>query len=175
MSKLNSMRILDAAGIAYQVLKFDLNEHDDEHLDAATVARLVGVPVEQVYKTLVVLPASGGTKPSLVMISADRQLDLKKFAASIGQKKMVMATHAAAEKLTGLKVGGIGALALTHKHWDVYLDKTAESLDQINVSAGQRGINLRLAVRDIIRVTEAKIVEATVIQAMLDSPRPATQ
>lgn len=163
-TKLNSMRILEAAGVPYETLTFEVHDH----LDATEVARLIGVPVEQVYKTLVVLAAAGGNRPCLVMIRADRQLDLKKFAASIGHKKMVMATHAEAERLTALKVGGIGALALTHKKWEVYLDKTAESLDKINVSAGQRGINLRLAVQDLVRVTKASVVEATINDSQQD-------
>ena len=96
----------------------------------------------------------------LVMIAARQHLDLKKFATSIGVKKVNMATHADAERLTGLKVGGIGALALVHKHWDVYLDKTAEALEHIYVSAGQRGINLKVPVKDLVRVLNAKWVDA---------------
>jgi Cys-tRNA(Pro)/Cys-tRNA(Cys) deacylase len=134
--------------------------YDDLIHDAVEVARTLGVPVQHVYKTLVV-ERTGGSKPGLVMIAADRQLDLKKFAAAIGEKKLAMASHADAEKLTGLKVGGIGALALVHKRWDVYLDKPAAALDWICVSAGQRGVNLRLPVSDLIRVLKPKIVEAT--------------
>jgi Cys-tRNA(Pro)/Cys-tRNA(Cys) deacylase len=158
VTKLNSMRLLDSNNVQYEVMNYD--DDGAEHHDAAEVAQLIGIPAHEVYKTLVVLPASGG-KPVLVMIAAGQHLDLKKFAASIGQKKMVMATHAEAEKLTSLKVGGIGALALVAKNWAVYLDKPAEALEKINVSAGQRGINLRLPVKDLIRVLKAKIVEAT--------------
>jgi Cys-tRNA(Pro)/Cys-tRNA(Cys) deacylase len=158
VTKLNSMRLLDSNNVQYEVMTY--TDDGSEHHDAADVATFMGIPVNEVYKTLVALPASGG-KPVLVMIAADQHLDLKKFAASIGQKKMVMATHAEAEKLTSLKVGGIGALALIAKNWPVYLDKPAESLEKINVSAGQRGINLRLPVKDLIRVLKAKVVEAT--------------
>jgi Cys-tRNA(Pro)/Cys-tRNA(Cys) deacylase len=154
--KLNSMRLLDAQRVPYDVLTYEAGEHHD----AAEVASLVGCPVHEVYKTLVVLPAAGG-KPVLVMIAADRHLDLKKFAAAIGQKKMVMATHAEAEHLTGLKVGGIGALALVQKNWAVYLDAPAQALSHVNVSAGQRGVNLRIPVSDLIRVLRAKVVDAT--------------
>jgi Cys-tRNA(Pro)/Cys-tRNA(Cys) deacylase len=153
--KLNSMRLLEANKIPYEVMRYDDGFHD-----AAEVAALLGVPIDQVYKTLVVERA-GGEKPVLVMIGARQQLDLKKFAASIGQKKVNMASHADAERLTGLKVGGIGALALVHKHWDVYLDKTADALEHIYVSAGQRGINLKVAVKDLVRVLNAKWVDAT--------------
>jgi Cys-tRNA(Pro)/Cys-tRNA(Cys) deacylase len=154
-SKLNSMRILEAQGVQYDVLTYDDSIHD-----AAEVAKTLGVSADHLYKTLVVERATGG-KPVLVMIAADRHLDLKKFAAAIGEKKLNMAAHADAEKMTGLKVGGIGALALVQKKWDVYLDKPAATLESICVSAGQRGTNLRVPVKDLIRVLNAKVVEAT--------------
>jgi Cys-tRNA(Pro)/Cys-tRNA(Cys) deacylase len=154
-NKLNSMRFLEAHNAAYQAFTYEQGFHE-----AAEVAALIGVPVEQVYKTLVVERGTGG-KPVLIMIAANRQLDLKRLAAAIGQKKVNMASHDAAEHLTGLKVGGIGALALTAKNWDVYLDQPALALEYIYVSAGQRGVNLRVAVKDLIRVLNAKVVAAT--------------
>jgi Cys-tRNA(Pro)/Cys-tRNA(Cys) deacylase len=154
-NKLNSMRLLEANGIAYETLTYDASLHD-----AVEVAGVLGVPARQVYKTLVVERAMGG-KPMLVMIAADRHLDLKRFAAAIGEKKINMATHADAEKLTGLKVGGIGALALTHKKWEVYLDQAATQVEAICVNAGQRGINLRVPIADLIRILNARVVEAT--------------
>jgi Cys-tRNA(Pro)/Cys-tRNA(Cys) deacylase len=154
-SKLNSMRFLEANGVTYAALPFDDALHD-----AVQVAQALGAPPHQVYKTLVVEKVGGG-KPVLVMIAADRQLDLKKFAAGIGQKKVNMASHADAERLTGLKVGGIGALALVQKHWEVYIDRPAATLDHVYVSAGQRGLNLRVPVQDLIRVLNVKVVEAT--------------
>ncbi len=154
-NKLNSMRFLESHKIAYEVMTYDDSIHD-----AQDAAQAIGVPVEQVYKTLVVERAAGG-KPMLVMIAANRQLDLKKFAAAIGEKKVNMAAHADAEALTGLKVGGIGALALTHKNWAVYLDRPAAALTNIYVSAGQRGTNLRVSVADLIRILNAKVVDAT--------------
>ncbi|MCC7450052.1 MAG: aminoacyl-tRNA deacylase [Anaerolineae bacterium] len=154
-TKLNSMRFLESQKVAYEVKTYDDSIHD-----AQEAARAIGVPVEQVYKTLVVERPAGG-KPMLVMIAANRQLDLKKFAAAIGEKKVNMSAHADAEALTGLKVGGIGALALTHKNWTVYLDRPATALPHICVSAGQRGTNLRVPVADLIRILKAKVVDAT--------------
>jgi len=153
VTKLNSMRLLESNHIDYKAHSYDAERHD-----AVEVAELIGVPAENVYKTLVV--ERGNSKPMLVMIPAAAKLDLKKLAASIGEKKVSMAAHADAERLTGLKVGGIGALALTHKRWDVYIDQAALQLDRICVSAGQRGINLELAPQDLIRVLNAKAVEA---------------
>ena len=153
-TKLNSMRLLDVNHVKYEVMTYDPAIHD-----ATEAARAMGVPAAQVYKTLVVERAGG--KPVLVMIPADAHLDLKKFAAAIGEKKVSMAAHADAEALTGLKVGGIGALALTNKHWDVFIDQTASALESICVSAGQRGTNLRVAVADLVKLLKAKPVETT--------------
>src|SRR5258708_37771837 len=153
-TKLNSMRLLESKKIPYEVLSYDPGIHD-----AVEAAKAINMPVSSVYKTLVV--ERPGSKPVLVMIPADRQLDLKKFAAAIGEKKVSMAAHADAEKLTGLKVGGIGALALTHKNWSVYLDQTASAHEWIGVSAGQRGINLRVAVPELVRVLNAKLADAS--------------
>ncbi len=153
-TKLNSMRVLESNGVAYEALEYDPSIHD-----AVEAAAAMNIPADQVYKTLVVERANG--KPVLVMIPANRHLDVKKFAATIGEKKISMAAHADAEKLTGLKVGGIGALALVHKHWDVYLDQTATAHEWIGVSAGQRGINLRVAVPELVRVLNAKLADAS--------------
>lgn len=153
-NKLNSMRLLEANHIAYEVVTFDDSIHD-----ATEVAKALGVPVTEVYKTLVVERATGG-KPVLIMLPADCHLDLKKFAAAIGEKKLNMASHADAEKMTGLKVGGISALALVQKNWDVYLDHSARQLEKIYISAGQRGINLHVPVADLIRLLKVKTVDA---------------
>src|SRR5260370_34772067 len=98
-TKLNSMRLLDANHVNYEVMTYDPAIHD-----ANEAARVMGVPAAQVYKTLVVERA--GDKPVLVMIPADAHLDLKKFAVAIGEKKVSMAAHAASEALTRVKGGG---------------------------------------------------------------------
>jgi Cys-tRNA(Pro)/Cys-tRNA(Cys) deacylase len=152
--KLNSMRILDQQKVAYTVREFPDTVHS-----AGGVADHFGLPHEIVYKTLVALTANN--KPLLVMIAGSRELDLKKLAKAVGEKKIQMATKKDAEKLTGLQTGGISALALLHKNFPVYLDQPALALECILVSAGKRGINLELPVADLIRVTKAKVVEAT--------------
>jgi Cys-tRNA(Pro)/Cys-tRNA(Cys) deacylase len=150
-AKLNSMRLLEKHGIDYEV-----HEFPDTERDAEVIAQIMGIPAHLVYKTLVVEPVGGG-KPFLALLAANRHLDLKKMAAAAGFKKVSMAAHADAEKLTGLKVGGISALALTHKNWAVYLDQPATELSHILVSAGQRGMDLRLPTADFIRVVGAKV------------------
>jgi Cys-tRNA(Pro)/Cys-tRNA(Cys) deacylase len=152
--KLNSLRFLDVTGITYEEWRFP-----DTVLSASGVAEHLGIPAAQVYKTLVVLPVCG--RPLLVMIPGDSELHLKQLAHALQEKKLRMATQKEAEALTGLKVGGISALALRHKHFQVYLDRTAERLEHILVSAGQRGIDVRLKVTDLIQATGAVFVEAT--------------
>jgi Cys-tRNA(Pro)/Cys-tRNA(Cys) deacylase len=154
-TKLNSMRFLESHGIKYEAFNYD-----DSTRDAEEVAKMLGVPAAQVYKTLVVERGSGG-KPVLIMLASHRHLDLKKFAAAIGQKKVNMAAHADAEKMTGLKVGGISALALTHKNWEVYIDQPAAELEHIFISAGQKGTNLKVPVKGLIEVLKAKVVDAS--------------
>lgn len=149
-----SMRVLEGARVPYEVIDFPRTIHD-----AVGVAESAGEPLERVYKTLVVVRDQG--KPLLVMVAADRSLNLKKLASAIGEKKLRMAKHAQAEKLTGLQVGGIGALALLNRGFDVCIDQPALDLPHVLVSAGQRGVNLRLPVQGLIDVTGAQVVEAT--------------
>lgn len=156
VTKLNSMRLLEKHNIAYEVTEFP-----DTERDAEVIAGILGIPPAHVYKTLVVEPIGGG-KPFLALLAADRHLDLKKMAVASGHKKVGMAAHADAEKLTGLKVGGISALALTHKNWAVYLDQPAAQLDHILVSAGQRGMDLRVPTAAFINVVNAKLADISV-------------
>ncbi len=152
-SKLNSMRLLEQHQIPYEVVEFD-----DSMRDAGEIAEALGFPPHMVYKTLVAEPEGGG-KPFLVMLAADRRLNLKRLAQAAGVKKVRMAAHKDAEALTGLRVGGISALALTHKNWIVFLDKPAMEMQAILVSGGQRGVDLRLPVLDLMRVVRARIAD----------------
>lgn len=151
--KLNSMRLLEKHGIPYEVTEFP-----DTMRDAEEIAQVLGVPPYMVYKTLVVQPVEGG-KPLLALIAAHRSLDLKALAAVSGHKKVSMSAHKDAESLSGLKVGGISALALTHKNWPVFLDQPATELEHILVSAGQRGMDLRVPTTALVRLVNARIAE----------------
>jgi len=158
MDKTNAIRLLEARKIAYRV-----TEYDPAHAfhDAVEAAALMGVPVESVYKTLVVLrDTPGKTQPILVIIPAQRQVDLKVLAKAIGEKRLRMATQREAEELTGLQVGGISALAVLNRGFEICLDASAQSLERIHVSAGVRGIDIELGVADLIDVTRAKVVQA---------------
>jgi Cys-tRNA(Pro)/Cys-tRNA(Cys) deacylase len=160
--KLNSMRLLEQHKIPYEAL-----EYPDDLRDAELIAEVLGVPPFVVYKTLVVEP-EGGSKPYLVLIAADRHLNLKRLAQAAGVKKVRMAAHKDAEALTGLKVGGISALALTHKNWTVFLDQPATEHQHIMVSAGQRGIQLRVPVSAFISVIRARVADVSDAAADLD-------
>lgn len=153
-AKTIGIRTLEAKNIAFEVFAYDATIRD-----ANLVADEIGVPAQQVFKTLVVVRETG--KPFLVMIPADRQLDLKKFARQIEEKKVKMATHNQAEELTGLQVGGISALALLNRAFEIYLDRSAESFDQIVISAGKKGLQVKLMVRDLIAVTKARLIDAS--------------
>ena len=156
MQKTNAMRVLDGRKVAYEV-----HEYSDEIHGTDGVAAAIGVPEAEVYKTLVVLPEAPGKKPMLVITPGPRELNLRLLAKEVGEKSLRMASHKEAEGLTGLKVGGISALALLNKGFTIYIDASAQQFESVFVSAGQRGINLRVKVDDLIRVTRAKIVRAT--------------
>jgi Cys-tRNA(Pro)/Cys-tRNA(Cys) deacylase len=152
--KTNAMRVLDAHHVDYEVFTFSSDIHS-----VPDIAPVIGMPVAEIYKTLVVVRPPG--KPMLVMVPGDRQLDPKRVAEAVGAKKVQMATQNEAERLTGLQVGGISALALLNKGFDIYLDRSADGLAAIVVSAGKRGVNLRLAVADLVHVTRAPFIAAT--------------
>lgn len=153
--KNNVTRLLEARGVAFEVFEFSAEKHSAE-----ATAELLGVPPEQVYKTLVVLREDKGKKPLLVMAPAGREISLKALAAALTEKrKLRLATQAEAEALTRLQVGGISALALLNRGFEICLDRAALALPFIHISAGQRGANLRLAVTDLIALTGAKLVE----------------
>ncbi len=156
MQKTLAMKLLEGKKI-----KFEVKEYPLELRDAELIAIEFGVPAGQVFKTLVV-PAPEGSprnvKDMLVMIPADRQLDLKKLAKTTDVKKLKMASHADAERITGLQVGGISALALLNRGFSIYIDGSANEFQEIFVSAGQRGMNILLPVHELIKVTRARTI-----------------
>jgi Cys-tRNA(Pro)/Cys-tRNA(Cys) deacylase len=152
--KTNAMRALDARKIPYEVFDFSPDIHS-----AVGVAEEVGLPPDQVYKTLVVLRPQG--KAMLVMIAGNQELDLKQVSREVGEKKVRMASHKEAEDLTGLQVGGISALALLNRPFEVFIDHPATELSHILVSAGKRGINLRVSVADLMHISQARVITAT--------------
>lgn len=158
MEKTQAMRMLDKQRINYIATAYDAGP---EFHTAEEAAALLDADPACVYKTLVVLRAEPGAKPLLVIIAAARRIDLRLLANDIGEKKLRMATQHEAERLTGLRVGGISALAFTNRSFEVLLDATARQLDHIHVSAGARGVDIELGVADLVRVTGARYARCT--------------
>jgi Cys-tRNA(Pro)/Cys-tRNA(Cys) deacylase len=162
--KTNAARLLEARGIVYGVRVYDA---DRAFHSADEAASLLGVPAETVYKTLVVLRegtedrgAARAGRPLLVLVASDRQVDLKRLARALGEKRLRMATKIEAERLTGLQIGGISALAVRAGVFDVLVDEAASALDRMHVSAGVRGVDLEVGVTDFLDVTGGRLVTA---------------
>lgn len=154
--KLNSMRLLEANKIPYEVLEYDASIKDAEQ-----VAESIGLPEFMVYKTLITYSVAT-EQAMIVMLASDTQLDLKKIAVASGEKKVKMMKHADAEKATGLQVGGMTALMLMDKNWRVYIDSPATQLQNIVISAGQRGLQLRIPVSPLLNLIKARIADVSV-------------
>ena len=148
-----AVRLLEQRRIPHELFTFDATIRSAEEVALAT-----GMPPAAVYKTLVVEEDPPGRKPYLFMAPSDCELDLKALASLLGLKKLRMASHRDAERLTGLQVGGISALALTAKGFPVLIASECEALEAILVSAGQRGMDIRLAVVDLIALTGARAI-----------------
>jgi Cys-tRNA(Pro)/Cys-tRNA(Cys) deacylase len=154
-----AMRVLEARGIAYEPVTYEVVDH----LSAAEVAAALGFPPEQTFKTLVVLAerVGGRPQPLLALAPGDNQLDLKKLAHASGEKRVHMAAHKEAERLTGLEKGGISPLALMDKGWPVFIDETAVLFDRIEISAGKVGVGVLVGVEALVQVVDAKLADLT--------------
>lgn len=149
--KTNAARLLDRLEIAYQLLNYKV---DPEDLSAESAAHKVGLPPEQVFKTLVVRGERTGV--SFAVIPANAQLDLKALARLMGDRNVDPVPLKDVQPLTGYIRGGVTALA-SKKNYPVYLDETAELFDQITVSAGMRGMLILLAPGDYLRAVQGTI------------------
>jgi Cys-tRNA(Pro)/Cys-tRNA(Cys) deacylase len=147
--KTNAARILDAAGIHYELREYQVDEND---LSAPHVAELIGMPPAQVFKTLV---ARGDRTGVLIAcIPADTELDLKALAAASGNKKVELVAVKEVLGLTGYIRGGVSPVGL-RKPYPFYLDETVDLWDTVSVSAGIRGCQMILTPEDLTRVTSA--------------------
>ena len=147
----NVTRLLDSRKIPYTAYELPA-----EKLGAAETARRLGVPAGIVYKTIVVTRTAKG-KPILAIVPGDSVVNLKALAAALGEKKLKLPTEKEAERLTGLQAGGISPLALLNKGFQMVLDSSAQQREEIHISGGERGLNLRIPVRGLIRLTRARI------------------
>ena len=153
--KTNAARLLDQLGIAYQLRSYDVDPND---LTAVSVARKIGLPPEQVFKTLLTTTNTGDHL--FAVVPGDAELDPKKLAAAAGAKRVELASLKEVEPLTGYIRGGVTVLA-ARKPFPAFADETIELFDTVSVSAGQRGLQLLLAPADYLRVTAATIADLT--------------
>jgi Cys-tRNA(Pro)/Cys-tRNA(Cys) deacylase len=151
MPKTNAARILDSAGVRYEIRQYEVDESD---LSAPHVAEAIGMPPEQVFKTLVARGDRTGVL--LASIPANCELDLKGLAAASGNKKVELVAVKEVLALTGYIRGGVSPIG-TKKAYPFFLDETVELWDAVALSAGVRGQQMVLAPADLVRVTGAKI------------------
>ena len=154
-TKTNAARVLDGLGIGYELRSYEVDEFD---LTAISVARKIGLPAEQVFKTLLTRAASG--THLFAVVPGDAELDLKKLAAAAGEKRCELAPLKEVEPLTGYIRGGVTVLS-ARKPFPAYADETIELHQQISVSAGQRGLQLVLAPADYLRATACAVADLT--------------
>lgn len=152
----NITRLLEARKIPF--LAYELPK---EKLGALETARLLNVPPEQVFKTIVI-KREGKGKPILAVVPGDSEVDLKALAKVVGEKKLFLASEREAEALTGLLTGGISPLALINRGFQVIVDQSASTFDSVHISGGQRGLNIRLPASDLLNLVNARLAEISV-------------
>ena len=149
--KTNAARFLDQMGISYELREYEV---DPDDLAAEAVATKIGVPPEQLFKTLVAQGDRHGI--CMAVIPSNTELDLKALAAVSGDRKIHLVPVKELQKLTGYIRGGVTPLA-AKKPYPVYVDETIQLFEAISVSAGIRGIQILLAPADFIRTTKATV------------------
>jgi Cys-tRNA(Pro)/Cys-tRNA(Cys) deacylase len=149
--KTNAVRLLDQLGIIYELREYDV---DPEDLAAESAAAKVGLPPEQVFKTLVARGDRNGI--CMAVIPGNAELDLKALAAASGDRKIQLVPVKELQSLTGYVRGGVTALA-GKKDYPVYVDETIQLFDLISISAGVRGLQILLAPDDYLKATRATL------------------
>ena len=150
--KTNAARLLDQLKVQYELREYEV---DPDDLSAETVAAKVGLPAEQVFKTLLARGDRFGL--CFAVIPANAELNLKALATNAGDRKIQLVPMKELLPLTGYIRGGVTALA-GKKDYPVYIDETIELFDQISISAGIRGVQIILAPADYVRATNGKVV-----------------
>lgn len=156
MIKTNVMRLLDQAKIEYSTKEYEVDESD---LSGVHVAKEVGMPPEQVFKTLVARGDKNGI--AVFCIPVNTELNLKKAAKATGDKKIEMVHVKELQSLTGYIRGGCSPIGMKKKY-PLYIDETAQLFDEIAVSAGVRGCQVILKPDDLIKYTSAHILNLTI-------------
>ncbi|QHS50537.1 Cys-tRNA(Pro) deacylase [Edaphobacter sp. 12200R-103] len=154
-NKTNAARLLDSLGISYELRAYEV---DPEDLTAISVARKIGLPPEQVFKTLLSHTNTG--EHLFAVIPGDAELDLKKLASAAGAKKTELASLKDVEPLTGYIRGGVTVMG-AKKSFPAFADETIELFDVISVSAGQRGLQVILSPADYLRASQSTLADLT--------------
>jgi len=157
--KTNAARLLDSLGIPYELQAYEV---DPDDLTAISVARKIGLPPEQVFKTLLTRASTG--EHLFAVIPGDTELDLKKLAHAASTKKIELASLKDVEPLTGYIRGGVTVMA-ARTAFPAFADETIELHDVISVSAGQRGQQILLSPADYLRATSATLADLTKAQS----------
>lgn len=151
ITKTNAMRILDAEKIPYSVHTY---ENKDGKIDGISVAGKIGKAIEMVYKTLVV--KDGGHGIYVFVIPVEAELDLKKAAKVVNAKKLEMIAVKDIQKTTGYIRGGCSPIGMKKKY-ETILDASVDKQSSIIVSGGKIGVQIEMAVNNLIQVTEARV------------------
>jgi Cys-tRNA(Pro)/Cys-tRNA(Cys) deacylase len=151
MKKTNAVRLLDAAGIKYELTEYEVEEND---LSATTLARKIGQNIEQIFKTLVLRGDKTGV--FVAVVPGDMEVDLKKAAKVSGNKNCAMVLQKELLGLTGYIRGGCSPLGMK-KAYPIYIHETCQLFDHIYVSAGQRGLQLKINPEELVKITGAAV------------------
>jgi len=151
--KTNAVRLLDRLAVRYELREYEV---DPEDLAAETVAAKIGLPAEQVFKTLVAQGDRNGI--CLAVIPGNSELDLKALAEASGNRSIHLVPVKDLQSLTGYIRGGVTALA-GKKDYPVYADETIELFGVISVSAGIRGLQILLAPADYLKAVKARVAD----------------
>lgn len=151
--KTNAIRLLESLGIPYELREYTV---DPEDLAAESVAAKIGMPPEQVFKTLLARGDRNGS--CFAVIPGNTELDLKALAAVSGNRKVELAALKEVQPLTGYIRGGVTVLG-AKKAYSVYADETIELWDRISISAGVRGTQVILRPADYLRATVATLAD----------------
>lgn len=153
--KTNAARLLDELKIDYKLMEYDV---DEEHLDAVHVAKSVGMPAAQIFKTLVVRGDKTGVL--FACVPGDGELDLKNISRISGNKRSEMVPLKDVLPLTGYIRGGCSPLG-AKKKYPVYLDDSCKKWNEIVISAGIRGMQIVINPNDLVRATNATVDRIT--------------
>jgi Cys-tRNA(Pro)/Cys-tRNA(Cys) deacylase len=153
--KTNAARYLDSLGIHYELRDYALG---DEEFSAIVVAEKIGMPPEQVFKTL--LCVTSDKEHVFAVVPGNAELDFKRLAHAAGSRKTEMVSLKDIQPLTGYIRGGVTVFG-AKKNFPVYVDETVELFDEISVSAGVRGTQMVLSPADYIRAADAIVAPLT--------------